>query len=74
MRWYLAAFVICTALELYKNTCDVICKSDGDKLGVVINGECLCSNPRDVDKYVLKLGAVKGKAVTTPTPATIYVY
>lgn len=41
--------------------CETLCKADGDEIGVLIKGECVCGNKRDLGKYVYKI-AVKGSS------------
>jgi len=32
--------------------CDTICKRDGDKAGIIINGQCGCWNPTDYKVHI----------------------
>jgi hypothetical protein len=48
------------ACDEVKNTCDIICKTDGDELGIIYNNYCYCSNKRDMSKFVLKLPKIRG--------------
>lgn len=73
MRWYIMAFVLCTALEVLEIKCKTICAQDGDEYGVIIDNKCVCGNVRDTSKVVFKLGNLKGKSVTTPPPP-IFIY
>lgn len=71
---YLSALIVCTALEVFTIKCKTICAQDGDEYGTVIDDKCVCGNVRDMSKVVFKLGNLKGKSVTTPTPPTYFVY
>lgn len=40
--------------------CNTICQQDGDFLGLLINDECFCANPRDVSKMNVKVPTGQG--------------
>lgn len=42
--------------------CQTICKADGDELGVLVKGQCICGNKRELGQYVYKV-AVKGTVI-----------
>lgn len=43
------------ACDEIKMTCDIICKTDGDEAGFMINNKCYCSNQRDLSKIIVKV-------------------
>jgi len=41
--------------------CSIVCKHDGDEVGILIKDKCFCGNARDIEKIVPRVN-VKGKA------------
>lgn len=42
-------------------SCKALCRSDGDKVGIIIDNVCYCANPRP--NTILNLGKVRGKVI-----------
>ena len=62
----------CTPEEKYADKCQTVCEQDGDKKGVVVDGECGCWNPRDIGKVPMKLN-FRGKAPKEEPTPNIYI-
>ena len=43
------------ACDEIKITCDVLCKTDGDQHGFIIDNKCFCANQRDLSHIVVKV-------------------
>ena len=45
----------CSACEINKLACDIVCQQDGDQKGVIIDGKCGCRNQRDISAVPFKV-------------------
>lgn len=62
-RILVLALVCVNAVDL---TCKVVCRQDGDELGVIIDSRCYCANQRDITRIIPRVGSGQGRSVIDP--------